>query len=350
MKLAFSNRLNRRRKASRKYIKNMKPYVSVINIKTPEILLTNRENYIEGTLEFFCNLRKCIDGAIKENCGLHVDFRPLRILDLSSGLILVAELDRYQRLLGVKLVPRTVNEWDKSVVEFLRNIGFFRILKTDIAPHIKKSSKVITIPFITGKNTSGHLASMLRKKLQKIIREENKEYFLKIYEPLIESMKNSIQHAYEENIYNEISNEYFGKRWWMCASFNRATSTVEIVFLDLGLTIPKSLRTSPRWNGHNIYANDTKKMEEITDDTLILCALKYGITITLQSFRGKGFKNIIAPAKVHQKNSVSVISRNGYAMISGTNPDKPFSPILSSHHPLLGTLIRWYIYVPTKIH
>ncbi|ATJ91530.1 hypothetical protein CIW82_13335 [Acetobacter tropicalis] len=298
-------------------------------------------------MKFFSELRICIDKAIEENAGIKIDLQPLRLLDLSSGLILVAELDRYQRLKGVKLTPSEVHKWDKTIIEFLRNIGFFKILKTNIAPHYKSSSKIILIPFVSGINTDGYLASVLRKKLQKLIKPNNDEYFLKIYEPLIESMKNSIQHAYDESINTELNNHYYGKRWWMCASFNKNSSLIEIVFLDLGISIPRSLKNYPTWEELKYYTKARSlELEQVSDNTLILLALKYGITITLEPFRGKGFKNIKEPANAHIKNSVEIISRQGRVTVSGVNPEAPFSPDRDATHSLLGTLIKWYIYVP----
>lgn len=330
-----TNRKQRRRCAahSRAVTKNKRILSPDFVISPPRHL--SFEATAETTRVFFKELRDLIDRKTRAERVL-VDLSSLEKIDLGSALVLVAEFDRWQRLYGIILTPSTINNWNKNVVSKLKSLGFFDLLKTSLNGFHISSKKAHWIPFMSGTLTIGKAAKKLKNKLTTVLGRGNKGHFLPIYEPLIESMKNAIQHAYPEENGEHSVKHYYGKRWWMAAEYNSENNFIQVAFLDLGITIPVSLPSSWLWK-------DIKPKEtDFADVTVIAEALKYGQSRLGQKHRGKGFGNIMAPAFLDSNNVVTIVSRKGQCLVT------PLVPVIGieADTPFAGTLIRWYIKLP----
>lgn len=265
---------------------------------------------------------------------------PLKSIDLCGALVLVAEFDRWQRLRSIVLSPETVNNWDINVFEKLESLGFFDILKTDRKSiGISCNKKDHWIPFISKTNTIGSAAKALRRELTKLLKNSVENKFIPIYAPLIESMKNAIDHAYEDTQDSDSSYPFYGKRWWMTASYDEDKKKIEVAFLDLGITIPRTLPKSWLWSKIHLKKDDSN--QKFKDSSIIASAMSYRISRTEQYQRGKGFENIAKPVSLNTKNTVKVISRKGHCIMvsSGRIYAAEVNPEFE------GTLIHWTIYL-----
>jgi hypothetical protein len=334
----FSNRSMRRKNAyeARKNKKNIESCnIRVVN--PPKILSLNRAP--EETRAFLSEVRKLADDT-SPNSRRRVDLNGLKEIDLDAALSLVAELDRWQRIKGIYLSPETVSEWDKNIVSKLYSLGFFDLLGTNISGVSVGKVKKHWIPFISSTQTVGYAAKKLRVALTKIMNCLDSSVSVPIYAPLIESMKNAIEHAYSD-IGDDIANyHHFGKRWWMAGSYDEDQHCIDIVFLDLGMTIPATLPNSRYWPAlqlDSVYGHHLNY-----DSVRTRAAMLYGMSQTGQYQRGKGFQNIVEPAYHHPKNAVVVISRKAhcFVMYSGT------AVSVESNIPFAGTLIQWHINLP----
>lgn len=336
---SYKNRHQRRNefRLSRRKTSTKKIYDYVI---TPPSNLSFDKNPYQ-TRVFFSRLRDVVDNKNSNGTAL-IDFSAIKSIDIGSALVLAAELDRWQRIYSVVLSPDTIDEWDYGIVSKLYSLGFFKILKTQINEKKLNKKGAHWIQFISHTKTVGPAARTLRKKLNRLLGALGERHILPIYEPLIESMKNAIEHAYpDEDGYNNIPPHY-GKRWWMAASYDEENRQIEIAFLDLGITIPASLPQS--WMWQRLYANKDKDVlsSRILDASIISDAMTYRISRTGQYQRGKGFENISKPVELHSKNKVIVVSRKGHCVML---PSKRIYAA-ECNPPFAGTLIRWYINLP----
>ncbi|GCE89412.1 hypothetical protein MSKU15_1013 [Komagataeibacter diospyri] len=334
--VTFSNRAMRRSNL------HQQKKIKKLNIRTHKILespnvLSLLKNPDE-TLKFLSEVRKLADDPTKD-AKKRVDLSNLNSIDIGAALSFVAELDRWQRIKGIYLHPDTVNEWDDNIVSELNSLGFFELLKTDMSKVIIKNKSKNWIPFMSGTQTVGLAAKKLRIALSKILPASDQKLHIPIYVPLIESMKNSIEHAYDDHNNDISSYHHFGKRWWMAGSYNEAARRIEIAFLDLGVTIPITLPRSRYWPA--LEEDPTYGPYLHLDSARIRSAMLYRMSRTGEYQRGKGFKNILEPVYLHPKNGVVVNSRFAQCIVVNDG-----AVARESNVPFAGTLIKWYLHLP----
>jgi hypothetical protein len=270
-----------------------------------------------------------------------VDLSTIRYLEPSAAVCLVAELDRWQRLSGRPLQARTLNNWDPEVRRLLSAVGFFKLLGTTIPPHASvglPASERVWFEFSSHTVTDGKAAKALRQKMQASF-GSLKKLKLHLYGPLIEAIKNAVEHAYPPGFLSDTESNRIGQRWWMLGAVDRVRLTVSISILDVGVSIPRSLPGSSLWSsiaGALLPGYDS-------DDKRLLSAFEYGRSRTHLPERGKGLPQIIALVDQHPDNHVRVYSRRGFYHASGTRPG------VSTLHglPFSGTLIHWELALPT---
>lgn len=186
------------------------------------------------------------------------------------------------------------------------------------------------IQFVSDTRTIGKAATLLRRRLSAEITIPQ-IYSQQIYVGLVESMKNAFDHAYPDEFYGRTHQGGMGKRWWMAASINSDTDRLEIIFLDLGITIPRSLPTSWMWQ------HFTAEARAGGDADLVYEALHYGSSRLGEAHRGKGFSDITKLARVQGSGYVSILSRKGMCFVT---PDSVVKANIKE--ALAGTLIKWY--------
>lgn len=331
--MSKSNSISRReRLAKRKAILQgkIKPPKSYdVTIQSPNIL-SLEENYKE-TCQFLMSVRYHLFSVSKKPLSFMIDLSTCKEIHLSAALLLVAEFDSYQRAHHTKLSPDNVHEWHPSVIACLAELGFFKLLGTNIASKLKRSENRFWIPFVSGTQTIGKAARLLRMRLENQLGRQTGLYTA-ISGALIEAMNNVFQHAYD---YTDSPPEYFAKvgaRWWMTGAVAPDGTWLHVAFLDLGITIPRSLPRSKLWES----IQNIPKIS-FRDDVAIAGALTYRESRLGQSFRGKGFTDIIKATKLNDKNLVRILSRYGRCDVSSAG-------IIARQLqlPLGGTLIQWY--------
>jgi hypothetical protein len=238
------------------------------------------------------------------------------------------------------LAPSTVADWDPVVRERLAMLGFFKLLGTQIGPELRSRTPDNWIPFTSGELTLGDAARRLRERLERHLgapigmRQE-------IYASLVEAMKNAFQHAYPDD--HAISSDVMsrvGRRWWMTGRVDREHRTVELAFLDQGITIPVSLPRSWMWED----LKDLFGGGHPSDAFLLVEAMQRGRSrLSGQSHRGKGFADIRHPARLHPDNELRVLSRAAHYVLRGSEGAGRDVPIQFN-----GTLLEWRIHARPK--
>ena len=275
--------------------------------------------------------------ALEKN--VTVDLARTKELELGAALALVAEFDRWQRVGYTNLVPRTIAEWDPGVRQELDALGFFRLLKTKLPSNFRSGGPKAWIQFVSGKQTVGPAAVLLRRRLDDELAMPS-GYDREIYVCLIEAMKNAFQHAYPDDPLMPSFDNRMGKRWWMAASIDNERASIKVAFLDLGITIPRSLPRSWIWNELSLKARSGN------DESMqIIEAMMYGQSRLNEAHRGKGFQNIIAPVKLHSRNFIRVLSGKGLCYVLQEAAAHKIVAV-DTKERFSGTLILWKLALP----
>lgn len=302
-----------------------------ITINAPEELSFS-QNFSEVT-RFLEILRA--ESSANSRKKLHIELKNVKFLAPAAALALVAELDRWQRLKRIVLRPTSVGQWNPVVRSHLASMGFFNLLGT---PGFRKKNTEFSnkmeywFPFLSSFIIDGAMAKRFRGKLEKKIGVFDEKIRAALYRPIIEAMKNAIEHAYPTEFDDENMVSRIGRRWWLFGTTDKDNELIKIIFLDQGITIPRSLPNSWMWT--NIF----QSLKTTDDSERIVAAAEYGKSRHAgQSHRGKGLHNIVELASANTGSSLRIISRHGYCSIrAGENfQSKNYAEKLN------GTLIEW---------
>lgn len=322
---------NRKRRRHLQKIRRKIPEPSFKRIyEAPEIL--SFEDNQNETRKFFQDIN---DFSTNKKEPTKVTLEKTKSIDLGAALVLTAIFHRWRLNHGASLSVSDINKWDSNIVYKLSSLGFFKLLGMKWYDNFTKRNKKTNnykqtwIQFITDARTIGAAATKLRKRLLSLLNNETLPSF---YKPLIEAMKNAIEHAYLEN--SEENSTVSGKRWWMAGDYNKEKSYIEIAFLDLGITIPSSIRMSTTGN---IITKDGIPIKNHTDAGIIqLCSIQ-GISRLGEEHRGKGFHDILNSEGIE----VIIVSGKGLLYYAGVDSYYGWELNLPFH----GTLIRWFIQI-----
>jgi anti-anti-sigma regulatory factor len=304
---------------------------------TPPKHLNLRANY-DDTIGFLEHTRKM---AGLTQGRFWVDFTQIESITAAGALLLVAEFDRWsEKTAQGRLRALDLQAWQPAVRRRLKEMGFFTVLNTpydEIDPDDPEGERFLA--FISGHRTEGAKAKDLRQAIEGLgakLRDAKA-----LYDGLVEAMTNAQQHAYEEHAAAET------KRWWMSASVNAASNKLTVMFVDHGLTIPRTLPKSDLWeiirgglSGMDVlraFLKDHAKMIE--------AAISVDRSRMKQSHRGNGLKrDIQGYIEQHDaKGSLRIISGTGlyvYKKEPGTKSKVELSKLSS---PFRGTFIEWVV-------
>lgn len=190
-------------------------------------------NY-EGVASFLSSVREAVGSRPRGSRLLLVEMKNIRVLGPAAALALTAELHRWQRMRGVLLRPATVADWQADVRTHLASMGFFSLLKTSVTSKAMDRAANHTqywLPFTSGVLTDGGLARRLRVHMERRL-EGSVGLKQKLYRPLVEAMKNAVEHAYPPD---EVGPEILGglgQRWWMFGIAKPEARQIKVIFLD----------------------------------------------------------------------------------------------------------------------
>ena len=288
-----------------------------------------KEDYY-GVLKLIGAIRSLSDR--RRNERPYIDFRPIREVTPSGALILAAELDRWNSLVGLPRLRRAdTAKWAPNVRSFLGQMGFFELLGLDHVPQ-STSDGVRYVKFRSGTAVDGEAVENLRTlDLDPYVSVPKAKL---LFNAVTEAMTNVVQHAYAD--------DHRGPRkWWLSAAHDEERGEVEILIYDQGLGIPKTLLLTRGESmreilPHGLTAHDGRMIE---------VAHQLSRSGTGDRHRGRGLeRDVRRYIEAHEGGgSYRVISGKGeYSVPAGK---KATGRIQSFSRPLGGTLIEWRLEV-----
>ncbi len=276
-----------------------------------------------------------------------IDLAKIEDLQPAAAIVLAAELDRWRRVLGVKLRPRNIKDWNKPVLKFLYDLGLFGLLEIDkkhltevIAKDSGTESSRVALQFVSDcrndKEPTDMLADRLSNEVPAFKDHLNEIGDMALSTALAEASLNSVQHAYS---YGQSTIPVQDHRWWAAASYEDNGNTVKFFVYDQGAGIPATLPKTTvgkellkifgaKGDGVSKFSTHSEMIREVLTDRM---------SATGKSYRGKGFPQIVAAAS-QKGGSLRVISGKGSAIYTSMNGAEAL-PI--QNHDLGGTLLEW---------
>lgn len=282
------------------------------------------EQDYEGVLKLIGSIRE--QSSRLRNERIYIDFTPIRTVTPSGALVLAAELDRWNSLLG-KLRFRRADtaKWAPNVRRLLGQMGFFDLLNLDRAPDLPSGGSLY-VKFRSGTKVDGAAVEELRQLDLEPFVSVPKERLL--FAAVTEAMTNVVHHAYQ--------GDHRGpEKWWLSAAHE--AGEVVILIYDQGTGIPKTLPLTlgeqmRDWVPDSLVAHDGK---------LIEVAHQLSRSGTGEPHRGRGLqRDVRRYIEAHEgQGTYRVISGRGeYTVPAGAGAE---GRVDSLPRPLQGTLIEW---------
>lgn len=301
-----------------------------ITLTLPETL--DFEDHYEETVSHLRCLREAAAGHIRVKA---VRFDDIRYISPSAALVLASEVDRWSQRVGTKL-RAAVESWDKQIKRLLCEMGYFELLNIPRPSVFEEPNDVTFLRFIRGDSEnrdSGQLAKQLRVNIETMVAKGIKK--VSMYEGLSEAITNVGHHAYPSIVVNS------RKQWWVSASYNRQSRELFVMFYDQGAGIPVTLPT--QWHS---FEHLREIFGRLNDSQKIEAAMKYGRSSTKLVERGKGLRNLVEFAKVHEEGRLSIYSLRGLYRLTRTGENETTETGMAGQDhktSIGGTLIEWSV-------
>lgn len=312
-------------------------FAGQVRLYAPSSICLTRWVERQATLAFCKRIRQ---SYLQEGRSVILDFSRARTIEASGMLVVVAEVDRSQRMgtasqrFTCKLPDETC-ERTKIVRQVIDQIELLeRTGHTSI--HSDKSdfhSSVRDWRYATGTRVDEEPGDILEKHQGRIA----PALMTKMQIGLAEAITNSIHHAYKAHR-SDGCNRYKEHRWWMFT--HEADGMLQVLVCDLGIGISRSLPL--KWSKdllRKLGAIFERKPEDVAS---IRMALELGKTSTEEQNRGKGLPQIWNALHDSNVGGVAILSGRGhvnYSADTGCEHDGAYNSLL------LGTLISWKVAV-----
>lgn len=324
-KKIFRRRLRRRKTVHKKILYREK-------LIAPKVLnLANGE-----TLKFLNDIRKNADDV---RCSLYIDFKNIESITPGCALVFASELNRISIIRGKKNRLKVIdfNKWNTNIKFLLRDMGMFELLNIPNIPKeflkTEHDSDIKFFKFISGDSINGEKPIKYREVIKQVVSGVPNEKKLQI--AITEAMDNSLYHGYPNDFIE--TSRLKEKRWWLSASLNTKNNSLNFMFFDQGIGIPKSL---PK-----VHPKLFKKLLTLfdPDDRIIEAATIAGKSSTGKKYRGKGLPQIIDYVSSYDKNGyIQITSGKGTYKLT-KNEKKIVKKSSLNEYDINGTLIEWQL-------
>jgi hypothetical protein len=290
---------------------------------------------INDTLKVVQNLRS--KRLEKRKILFYLEIEKINYISPGAALLIASALDRKRMLSSnrARYVAVSADDWNPSVKQLLRQIGFLSLLgvkNIESEPGQDDTLDTEFLPMESGTAAEGKKAEKLNQNLTQLA------HFVsdppELFGAVTEAMTNTRQHAYIKP----------GKiqHWWFSASFDRSKNWMTVMFADHGEGIPHTL---PKTHRESFKAVISMLAGDILarDAKLIEAAMEVGRSAAAGSTRGKGLKRNIQ-GFIESSNCggrLRIISRKGYYNFERSSAGVESVTLKTLKTEFLGTLIEW---------
>ncbi|MTT52991.1 hypothetical protein F1529_10910 [Alcanivorax sp. VBW004] len=276
--------------------------------------------------------------SIKQYRLAKVDFSNLKKVSTSAGLVLTAELAKWEDSQSMSLRP-LLESWDKEIIRRFYRLGFFDLFDCDIdhkyVEGLGEGTGLSLVKYIKRNQLGVAQVRDFKEEVTSIVGEDiNKWPILKC--GLDEAINNVADHAYPDG-------EGFrdkDKNWYLTGGYNKKTAELKIVFYDQGVGIPASLPASKLGEKLLDWLSRRHLSHGYKDEHLLKAAVEMHRTRTGQEDRGRGLPDMLEFINERGNGYLSIMSGRGLYKYEIVNDDVKIKT-QSFDNRVYGTLIIW---------
>jgi hypothetical protein len=255
-----------------------------------------------------------------------IDPTMLDVITPETALVLIAEMSRAVTCHQDVCDFRGREALNKEVHQILGAIGYYDYLEgIDWKPNSNATRKFMVHK--TGDCVDGAVAKELIEHFRST-GDLTKEEVAALYNGLVESMTNVLQHAYPKNL----RFPHLPNRWWLLGSHDKQKREISFCFYDQGIGIPRTIRTRFKDKFPAFHS----------DEDLLIEAVVHGqYSKTQDPTRGKGLPTLKAFFDTHTNGELTIVTHQTKCIFR-----KGADPVAEQMQQSLGgTLVSWTLQV-----
>jgi len=267
-----------------------------------------------------------------------VDFKNLKRVSTSAGLVLTAELAKWEDSQVMSLRP-LLDSWDKEIIRRFYHLGFFDLFDCDIPQDeidgLGEGTGLSIVKYIKRNQLGVAQVRDFKEEVTSIVGENVAKWpILKC--GLDEAINNVADHAYPDS-------EKFrdrDKNWYLTGSYNKKSSELKVVFYDQGVGIPTSLPASKLGERLLNWLSRRHLSHGFRDEHLLKAAVEMHRTRTGEDDRGRGLPDMLEFIKERKNGYLSIMSGRGLYKFESNDGNESVKT-QSFENRIYGTLIIW---------
>ena len=301
--------------------RNRNTGLSQKDIVAPEYFRLSDNKSRVRLVRFISNIRV----ALREGHNVFIDFERTNLMVADGTLLFFAELANLDAQYKNNRIVRCNYPKNQLVEQVLQHIGVLSMLG-------QRSRKFVDHETVkhwciaSGSDVDGSKLEELSTKYKGTFTARLSKGSL--YNGLIEAMTNSCQHAYPDKR---------STNWWVFSE--EYNSNLTIVFCDIGIGIPASIREPSRQDQNIVLKLLQAVVGEKTDGELIRVAFEIGKSKTKEPNRGKGLQEV--KAVLEDKGQGKLLVQSGTGFYSYEPKKSILASTGSFAQKIPGTLISW---------
>lgn len=290
-------------------------------------------------------LRRYVDDT---QYRVELDPKNIEILGSAAALLLVAEMERWQKKKRFRFRVINFKKWDPNVRRLFYEMGLFELLDVHNKPNVVYENAALKfLKFVSGRKVTGRDIISVRDKLIKMSKARllNSNIF---YNGIVEAMTNVMNHAYPDGS-GRLTSGLSGF-WWMSASYDQKSGKITTIFCDQGIgfrnAIPVTLkRAQSNARNEGLKQRALAILEKLNnndrDVDFIRVATDTSVTSTYESYRGKGLPQILELTKLTENGLLRLISGKGELMVTFDEKGNRVETANEHNISINGTIIQW---------
>lgn len=328
---SYSNRIARAERVKR-YIekKPLDDRTGRLLLAAPEVM-DLRDNRTT-TLGF---LSEVTEASLRLRTPVIVDFRKTKRVSILAMALTLAVIHRCRVLDGRPALLNGYHPELASVRRQFQRSGFYDLLGvTNPERRLKRGYPRDYLPFETAQSNLGEKAETLKNALLGPRIELSRGAARNLYRGVTEAFNNAISHAYPVEQQFSLNTR---RRWWLFGHFDRASRNLNVVVVDLGVGIPRTIRKHV--TGPILEFLARIGVFETGDGPLIQAATRLGATRTMEKQRGKGLPDLKKLVDSAQGGQLRILSNRGEYTYSFPQTER----VTTYDDSIRGTIVHWRV-------
>lgn len=325
-------RLNRRAKRKSKESKS-----GYFLLEAPTVFSLSK-NYHETT-KFFSKMKRIsLLSAKRGHRKIWLEIATISHISLGAALMLAAEIDRWQRVRGVRLGLKNYGDWSPPVKALLSDIGFFELLGTELSSNYRKllpNDAISVLEIVTCDSTDGAKITQITKQMEAVAQAFSHDPL--IYGAMLEATYNGFLHGYPKDF--DYTYPPLRGQWWATASWSPRENTVRFIVYDQGVGIAHTLPTWTRYEKLIGWISQRSSVAStIFKEHALMIEGALEVSRTSRTVgHGQGFSDMMAPVDAMLNSSLRILSGKGEVLYKNGEGIKKVEHDLH----LGGTLVEW---------